>query len=106
MLNIKRKIPFLILSIILAGSAFAINSVLDMHEPDIRQEPAMPAPPDSVPVFRQKSFEHNTAADLSTSYPLEKSQPENIKSVVEYDPATGNYIFKTYAGRKIWNSGK
>lgn len=98
MLNIKRIIPFLILSIILAGSAFAINSVLDMHEPDIRQEPAMPAPPDSVPVFRQKSFEHNTAADLSTSYPLEKSQPENIKSVVEYDPATGNYIFKTYAG--------
>jgi len=35
---------------------------------------------------------------LNTVYPLDTKQPENIKSVVEYDPNTGNYIFRTYAG--------
>jgi len=29
---------------------------------------------------------------LNTVYPLDTKQPENIKSVVEYDPNTGNYI--------------
>src|SRR5574344_1463968 len=45
-----------------------------------------------------RSLEVQTYEDLQQKYPLDLSTPTNVKSQVEYDPATGNYIFRTKVG--------
>jgi len=51
-----------------------------------------------VPEFPVKKFTQDNYEELSTKYPMDAPQPDNVKSVVEYDTETGNYILRTYVG--------
>lgn len=39
-----------------------------------------------------------TYEDLSKVYPMDLRNPENIKTEIEYDVNTGNYVIRTKAG--------
>ena len=52
---------------------------------------------DTLPV-RVKQLKQDTYEDLDLAYPFDLQNPENINTVVEYDPATGNYIIHTRVG--------
>ena len=51
-----------------------------------------------IPTFPVKKFTQNNYEELTTKYPMDAPQPENVKSVVEYDAESGNYILRTYVG--------
>ncbi|MDL2290070.1 cell surface protein SprA, partial [Paludibacteraceae bacterium OttesenSCG-928-F17] len=44
------------------------------------------------------TYSHDTYEDLNNVYPLDAPHPDNVRSIVEYDPASGMYILKTYVG--------
>jgi len=50
------------------------------------------------PKFPIKKFTQNTYEELNTEYPMDAPQPNNIKSVVEYDTKSGNYVLRTLVG--------
>jgi len=52
----------------------------------------------SKPKFPIKDYNQNTYQDVDKKYPLDAPNPNNMKSVVEYDPASGGYVFRTYIG--------
>ena len=51
-----------------------------------------------IPNFPIKKFTQNTYDDLNTKYPMDAPKPNNVKSVVEYDSKTGNYVLRTLVG--------
>lgn len=65
-------------------------------------EIAVAAPADSdklpVPTFPIKKYTQNSYEELDTKYPMDAPQPDNVKSVVEYDAKSGNYILRTMVG--------
>ncbi|MCB9071969.1 MAG: hypothetical protein H6543_06005, partial [Prevotellaceae bacterium] len=76
------------------GDAISLNGI--MASP---QEPSLDygVPTDST-LFKSspvRSLEVQTYEDLQHKYPLDLATPSNVKSEVEYDPTTGNYIFRT-----------
>ena len=50
------------------------------------------------PTFPIKKYTQDTYDELNTTYPMDAPQPENVKSVVEYDTKSGNYILRTFVG--------
>ena len=70
------------------------------------QEPQAEAPAevpaatgtDTVPGFRISTYGQDTYEDLDVQLPMDAPSPENVKSVVDYDPVSGLYILRTYVG--------
>ena len=70
------------------------------------QEPQAEAPAevpaatgtDTVPEFRISTYGQDTYEDLDVQLPMDAPSPENVKSVVDYDPVSGLYILRTYVG--------
>ncbi|HEY6913450.1 MAG TPA: cell surface protein SprA, partial [Paludibacter sp.] len=60
------------------------------------------APADSdkqpKPTFPIKKYTQNSYEELDTKYPMDAPKPDNVKSVVEYDTKSGNYILRTMVG--------
>ena len=98
-MNFQKRIQyFLIIAVLLAGSAFAIynqsaSQTLLISESDSKAEEDT-----TTTQTRLKKYEQNTIEDLSTTYPMDNKQPDNIKTVVEFDDKTGNYVIRTRVG--------
>jgi len=52
----------------------------------------------TAPKFPIKKYKQDTYEDLTTKYPMDAPKPDNVKSVVEYDASTGNYVLRTFVG--------
>lgn len=52
----------------------------------------------SKPVFPIKKYKQDTYDELNQKYPLDAPTPSNVKSVVEYDVSSGNYVLRTMVG--------
>ena len=79
------------------GDAVSLNGIMASPQ---EQSLDYGVPTDST-LFKSypvRSLEVQTYEDLQQKYPLDLSTPSNVKSQVEYDPATGNYIFRTKVG--------
>ncbi|NDV45728.1 cell surface protein SprA [Paludibacter sp. 221] len=48
--------------------------------------------------FPISNNKQDTFEDLDVKHPMDAPMPENVKSVVEYDPVSGLYIMRTYVG--------
>jgi cell surface protein SprA len=48
--------------------------------------------------FPVKKLVQDTYQDITVAYPLDAPVPSNIKTEIEYDPATASYILHTYLG--------
>ena len=64
------------------------------------QEPSAPLGADSVatPAFQVSRYKQDSYEDLDVQLPMDAPTPENVKSVVDYDPASGLYVLRTYVG--------
>ncbi len=44
------------------------------------------------------SYGQDTYEDLNKTYPMDAPNPDNVRSVVDYDPVSGLYFLRTYVG--------
>ena len=51
-----------------------------------------------TPRYPIKKFTQNTFDELNTKYPMDAPKPSNVKTIVEYDTKSGNYVLKTLVG--------
>lgn len=78
-------------------SAFAAWS--PEYIPVFEDMPYTEAPADSVsPRFPVSKTSVETYEDLLQNRPADLKNPENLKSEIEYDPATNSYVFRTKVG--------
>ena len=52
----------------------------------------------NAPKFPIKKYKQDTYEDLTKKYPMDAPKPDNVKSVVEYDAQSGNYVLRTLVG--------
>jgi cell surface protein SprA len=61
-----------------------------------------PSPADTAtkekPKFPIKKFTQNTYEEIDAKLPMDAPKPDNVKSVVEYDAKSGNYVLRTFVG--------
>lgn len=53
---------------------------------------------DSTRVFQVKKITHDNYQQLNEKLPMDAPLPDNIKSAIEYDLKTGNYVLRTKVG--------
>ena len=93
-------------ALILISCGIAIGSAFVSGSQHIAVEPQTPnietasidTNRQTKPKFAVKKLDPTTYEDLTTKYPMDAPKPNNVKSVVEYDTESGNYVFKTLVG--------
>ena len=98
MIYIKKILPLFVSLIVIVSSAYALISSTKSIDIEMQDVVKVETPLDSVKKFPVKKYSLNTFDELIAVYPMDARQPENIKSIIDYDSKTGNYIFRTYAG--------
>ena len=103
----NKNLPILLLFGLLFCSAYAFVNKIDNFETE-KHSNAETSLPESVlkdtiqkPLktrFPIKKISQNSYEDLNIKYPLDAPKPNNVKSVIEYDVKSGNYVLRTYAG--------
>lgn len=98
MIKLPKVSALIVLLIVVFSSAYALVNTVRFANVEPQQTAVTETPTDTTSGFKIKKYKQDTYDELNTVYPMDNSVPSNIKSVVEYDAASGNYIFKTYAG--------
>ena len=85
------------------SSAYAFVSAGEHYAVENQPSESAVAPPaDSIKSnttkFPIKKYKQDTYEDLNKKYLMDAPKPDNVKSVVEYDVKTGNYILRTFVG--------
>ncbi len=98
----NKTFAFILVSGILLSSAYAFVTA-SVHYAAENQAPDTPlvqkdTTHSNAPKFPIKKYKQDTYDDLNTKYTMDAPKPENIKSVVEYDAKSGNYILRTFVG--------
>lgn len=83
---------------ILFGTAYAVVNIApstnnSQFTPQDKAEAT-----DSIPQFDVKNNKLDTYDDLGKKPPLDLKNPDNVKDVIEYDPLSNMYFFKTKVG--------
>ena len=100
----RKKFYFILGCFILLGVTFAFlyagESAVSFPVPQENAAPqvAEDDTSDSKPIFPISNYEQNTYEDIEQKYPMDAPTPDNVKTVIEYDPTSGNYIIRTYIG--------
>ena len=111
----NKNILIILLFGLIIGSAYAIVSKTTLFEPGnatVAESEAAPDKPNTTAItstpadtsktvttrFPIKKFTQNTYDELNAKYPLDAPKPSNVKSVVQYDVKTGNYVLRTFVG--------
>ena len=97
----KKILPLLIFLSLLVGAAYGVATSTQrtfnspVTETDMQQPTAKTDSSVRYPVSNQTVNNYN---DLNKEYPMDLKNPDNVKSMVEYDVKTGNYILRTKVG--------
>lgn len=84
---------------LLVSSISLFSGIYGKKEIDIAQkESSLLETNDTVPLFPVKKTQIETYKDLNANPPADLKDPDNLKKSVEYDPASGLYIFRTKIG--------
>jgi len=102
MIFTKKTLPILLICAVILSSAYefvsaGVRAVVqdDTTTSKVSTTDTTKNTPSRFPI---KKFTQNTYEELSTEYPMDAPQPENVKSVVEYDTKSGNYVLRTFVG--------
>jgi len=102
MIFTKKTFFIVLLCSLVLSSAYVFVSASEHYATDIYPALEAPAPSDTIktvpPQFPIKKYTQNSYEELNTQYPMDAPTPDNVKSVVEYDTKTGNYVLHTYIG--------
>ncbi|MFV0392023.1 MAG: cell surface protein SprA [Paludibacteraceae bacterium] len=98
-----KKFPLITLFLILIGGTYGLVSSTRHYMPDAvlssqGQNPIVSTPKDSSTRFPVTNKDISTYDDLNKQYPMDLNDPENIKTTVEYDEKSGNYVICTKVG--------
>ncbi|MFA5045299.1 MAG: cell surface protein SprA [Paludibacter sp.] len=98
----KKIFPVILICSIILSSTYMFVSAATHPAFEVQNEGEKVAPTDTnkqvLPQFPIKKYEQDTYEDLNKVYPMDAPKPDNVKSVVEYDTKTGNYILRTFVG--------
>ncbi len=100
---------------LIIGSAYAFVSkttLFELGNATVAESEAAPDKPNTSAIssttadssktvttrFPIKKFTQNTYDELNAKYPMDAPKPSNVKSVVQYDVKTGNYVLRTFVG--------
>ena len=84
---------------LLVSSISLFSGIYGKKEIDIAQkESSLLETNDTVPLFPVKKTQIETYKDLNVNHQADLKDPDNLKKSVEYDPASGLYIFRTKIG--------
>ena len=104
-MNFKKKlIPILVSLSIAISTAYGFVSSTHHFEYSALEQTQQPtakkasASKDTTPRFPINNQAKKTYDDLNKEYPMDLKNPENVKTIVEYDVRTGNYIIRTKVG--------
>lgn len=98
MIKLPKVSALIVLLIVVFSSAYALVNTVQLTNAEPQQTVVTETPTDTTSDFKIRKYKQDTYDELTTVYPMDNSVPSNIKSVVEYDAKSGNYIFRTYAG--------
>jgi cell surface protein SprA len=102
MIFTKKTFAIIFFSGILLSSAYMFVTAEEHHAVDNQSSEPVAAPTDTtksdIPKFPIKKYKQDTYEDLNKKYPMDAPKPDNVKSVVEYDSNSGNYILRTFVG--------
>ena len=96
----KKKIfPLLILFTALVGTAYGLAGSSQHYDLEAARDYQQPiSAVDTATRFPVNNQRKETYDDLNRQYPMDLRNPDNVKSVVEYDVKTGNYVLTTRVG--------
>lgn len=99
MINSKKLLPVLILCGFVIVSVYPLisnnsNNFIEYNLPE-NDTVTNKTSDDKVIV---KKYTQDSYDEIANEYPFDSPKPENVKSVVEFDPKTGNYVFRTKVG--------
>ncbi len=102
MLFTNKTFPILLVCAVVLSSVYGYVSadVRTVNQDDIIQNKVISSDTSkqTAPKFPIKKFTQNTYEELNTQYPMDAPKPDNVKSVVEYDTKSGNYVLRTFVG--------
>lgn len=98
-MNKLHKILLFLSFAILFGTAYAVVNIAP-SSPDTQFSPQDEAgeAEGREPSFSVKNNKLDTYEDLGQTHSMDLKDPENIKEVIEFDPLTNTYFFKTKVG--------
>jgi len=98
----NKTISIFVFCSIALSSAYALVAGSQHIDSEAQPVPVVAAPADTTqetkPHFSVKKFTQNNYEELNTKYPMDAPKPDNVKSTIEYDAESGNYVFKTRVG--------
>jgi cell surface protein SprA len=98
----KKTFPILLLAGIILSWAYAFVSASNHYFIDLQSPQPQVTTADTTiktaPTFPIKKFTEDRYDELNTKLPMDAPKPDNLKSVVEYDAKSGNYILRTFIG--------
>lgn len=96
----KRKyIVILFLAILISGVYGFVSSARHYtFEPEMELQAPQSTPKDTTVRFPVNNLEVKTFEDLDKRYPMDLRTPDNVKTEIEYDIKTGNYVIRTKVG--------
>ncbi len=98
----KKTFPIILLCCVIFSWAYAFVSASEHYAFETQSPEPKITPADTSkqvkPKFPIKKFTQDTYDELSTKLPMDAPKPDNVKSVVEYDTKTGNYVLRTFVG--------
>ena len=102
MIFTNKTLAIILICGVALSSAYAFVTASEHYSVDNQlSEPAV-APADTpksiTPVFPIKKYKQDRYDELNDKYPMDAPKPENVKTEVEYDTKTGNYILRTFVG--------
>ena len=102
MIFTKKIVPFLLFCAILVSTSYGLvaqdSTTRKSTQPKEKQTVQKDTSHKTPPRFPIKKYTQNNYDELSTTYPIDAKLPSNVKSVVEYDAKSGNYLLRTFVG--------
>ena len=94
----QKKIFFIFITLLSCCLLFSVLQAAESSVNEMTQMPAVSSNDSTTTSFPISNYRQDTYEDLDVKYPMNAPTPENVKSVVEYDPISGFYIFRTFVG--------
>jgi cell surface protein SprA len=95
----KKVFPFLSIACFLLISAYPfVRAVQPVSGNTVTNAPPATGTDSLTSRFPVKAVAQDGSTDPDARYPMDLKDPDNIKSTIVYDPATGNYFFYTKVG--------
>ena len=103
MIYSKKLIPFILVFFLIIGSVYPFISVNNGFNANFQPSTTSTSEADTVSTKSNKTpkikkYTQNSEQEVSEKFPFDAPNPTNVKRVVELDPRTSNYVFRTYVG--------